>query len=56
MFSLITAYIKNIVILLIFSLFAEMLLPDNRFRGYIKIVTGVVANCCYTKTSWSVSK
>lgn len=42
MFSLITAYIKNIVVLLIFSLFAEMLLPDNRFRGYIKIVTGVV--------------
>ena len=42
MLSIFTAYIKNIVVLLIFSVFAEMILPESRFRGYINMVMGVV--------------
>ncbi len=34
------AYIKTIAAFLIFSVFAEMIMPDNKFKKYISIILG----------------
>lgn len=40
MIGLFTAYIKTIVVFLIFSAFTEMVMPDNKFKKYISIIIG----------------
>ncbi|MBM7555226.1 stage III sporulation protein AF [Halanaerobacter jeridensis] len=33
-------WVKNIVLIVLFANFIEMLLPNNKFRGYIRVVIG----------------
>lgn len=42
MLSIISNLIKNLIVLLILASFLEIILPDNKFRPYIKLVAGVM--------------
>lgn len=42
MLSAFTAYIKTIVVFLIFMAFAEIIMPNNKFRNYINIILGIL--------------
>lgn len=41
MIALFGAYIKTIVVFLIFAAFAEMVMPDSNFRKYIGVILGL---------------
>ena len=42
MLSAFIAYIKTIVVFLIFLAFAEIIMPNNKFRNYISIIMGIL--------------
>jgi len=42
MLNQLSLYIKNIAVFLIFSTFIEIIMPNNRFKEYIRFVLGII--------------
>lgn len=40
--SFLCEYISNIAIFLVFAVFAEIILPDSKYRGYINLIAGFI--------------
>ena len=42
MFTALSAYIKNIALLMLPAIFAEMLLPDAKIKKYVSVIVGIM--------------
>ena len=42
MFNGLYAYIKNIAVLMLLSVFIEMILPNDKIKKYVSLVTGII--------------
>lgn len=42
MFTTLDAYIKNIALLMLLAIFAEMLLPDAKIKKYVSVIVGIM--------------
>ena len=42
MFTALGAYIKNIALLMLLAIFAEMLLPDAKIKKYVSVIVGIM--------------
>lgn len=42
MFTALDAYIKNIALLMLLAIFAEMLLPDAKIKKYVSVIVGIM--------------
>ena len=42
MFTALGAYIKNIALLMLLAIFAEMLLPDANIKKYVSVIVGIM--------------
>ena len=42
MFVTIGAYIKNIALLMLITIFAELLVPDAKIKKYVSVIVGVI--------------
>ncbi|MCD8037009.1 MAG: stage III sporulation protein AF [Clostridiales bacterium] len=42
MFEVIGAYIKNIALLMLLAIFAELLIPNAKIKKYVSVIVGVI--------------
>ncbi len=42
MFAVIGAYIKNIALLMLLTIFAELLVPDAKIKKYVSVIVGAI--------------
>lgn len=42
MFSAMGAYIKNIALLMLLAIFAEMIVPNDKIKKYVSVITGLI--------------
>lgn len=42
MFTALGAYIKNIALIMVISIFTELLLPDAKIKKYVSVIAGII--------------